>query len=323
MATLKDIANETGLKAETVSRILNNRGYISDAARARVQEAVIKLNYRPNELARSLSKSRSNIIGLIVPHIDHPYFSELISALESEAFSNGQQLFLFSSRHKEKKVKEYFEACMRYQARGIVLCSAAVHSNALSEFDIPIVTIECEVEGAFASIVCDNEAGGRLAAAHLMEAGCRRLAHISGVRNQPMPADERAAGFIKACEAAQVTHTEYWQDEKSYRQMDYYTIIHSLFDKHPETDGIFASSDLLAAQVLQVCEARQYRVPKDVHVVGFDNVKLASLTTPTLTTIAQPLEKIAEKAISSLLEPPENKGLRLTMPVKLIQRESS
>lgn len=323
MVTLKDIARETGLKVETVSRILNNRGYISDAARARVAEACVRLNYRPNELARSLSRSATSIIGLIVPHVDHPYFAELISALEDEASARGQQLFLFCSRDKEQKIREYFEACMRYRARGVLLCSAAVRADALAGFDIPVVTIECAVEGALASILCDNREGGRLAAEHLISKGCRRLAHISGVRDQPMPADARCAGFLQACEAAGVAHVEYLQDDQAYRQMDYYALIHRLFDEHPDTDGVFTSSDLAAAQVLQVCAARGLRVPADIRLVGFDDVHAASLSVPALTTIAQPVRKMAATAIARLLEPPRQKGLTTSLPVTLVVRETT
>lgn len=323
MATLKHLAKETGLSVETVSRVLNNRGYISEDARRRVDEAVKKLNYRPNELARSLSKQHTNIIGLIVPHIDHPYFSDLISRLEAAANAEGQQLFVFSSRNKERKIKGYFEDCQRYRARGIILCSAAVQGDALTGFAIPTVTIECVVQGALASICCDNREGGRLAAEHLLSRGCRHPAHLSGILNQPMPADARGITFARECEKAGILHVEYLQDEKAYQEKNYYPMIHRLFDEHPETDGVFASSDLLAAQVLQVCAQRGRRVPEDVRVIGFDDVQLSSLTTPTLTTIHQPLQKMAKAAIDQLMDEHKEARMDVQLPVRLVVRDTT
>ena len=109
MATLKDVAKETGLTVTTVSRVLNNRGYISDDTRQKVYAAMKKLNYRPNEVARSLSKQTTNTIGVIVPHVRHPYFSELISNLENEASKRGYKIILCNTQDKKNKQKEYLE----------------------------------------------------------------------------------------------------------------------------------------------------------------------------------------------------------------------
>ena len=111
MATLKDVARESGLTVGTVSRVLNNRGYISDKAREKVEQAMKRLNYQPNEVARSLSKSSSNTIGLIVPHIRHPYFIEMISHLEYQAYQKGYRILLCNSRNIQEKEREYIEIC--------------------------------------------------------------------------------------------------------------------------------------------------------------------------------------------------------------------
>ena len=106
MATLKDVAKEAGLTVTTVSRIINNRGYISDKSREKVEQAMQKLNYQPNEVARSLSKQTTNTIGVIVPHISHPYFAELISQIEHYADKKNFKILLFNSRAKQEKEHE-------------------------------------------------------------------------------------------------------------------------------------------------------------------------------------------------------------------------
>ena len=123
MATLKDVAKETGLTVSTVSRVLNNRGYISEETRKKVYEAMKKLNYRPNEVARSLSKQTTNTIGVIVPHIRHPYFAELISNLESQAYHYDHKILLFNSQEKNEKEWEYMEMCTSNRVAGVILLS--------------------------------------------------------------------------------------------------------------------------------------------------------------------------------------------------------
>ena len=123
MATLKDVARESGLTVGTVSRVLNNRGYISEKTRNRVYEVMKELNYQPNEMARSLSKQSSNTIGVIVPHIVHPYFAKLISNLEVAAYNNKYKILLFNSKGKNAREEEYIEMCRSNRVAGLILCS--------------------------------------------------------------------------------------------------------------------------------------------------------------------------------------------------------
>ena len=131
MATLKDVAKEAGLTVTTVSRVLNNRGYISDNARKKVAEAMKKLNYRPNELARSLQNKSSNTIGVIVPHIRHPYFSDMISNLENQAHKKGYKILLCNSQGKNEKMLEYVEMCTSNRVAGLILFSGSVDTLSL------------------------------------------------------------------------------------------------------------------------------------------------------------------------------------------------
>lgn len=325
MATLKDVARETGLTVTTVSRVLNNRGYISEETRQKVYDAMKKLNYRPNEVARSLTKKSTNTIGVIVPHIRHPYFSELISNLENEASKRGYKIILCNSQEKVNKEREYLEMCSRNRVAGIVLCSASV---AVEEFDgsnIPLITIERYIENGTAEIECDNRQGGKLAAEHLIECGCRNLLHISGVFETAMPADERANGFIEVCEKAGVVHTEIATNSYQYNNLEYHDLLEEAILTNRDIDGIFASSDLIAAQVLQVCAKLGIRVPEDIKLVGFDDVNISSVTTPRITTIHQPIKEIAELTMNLLVSAEEGKTVakRSLLPVCLVKREST
>lgn len=159
MATLKDVARESGLTVGTVSRVLNNRGYISDNARKKVDEAMKKLNYRPNEVARSLHRKSTNTIGLIVPHIRHPYFTEMISNLENQAYKKGYRILLCNSQSIQEKEKEYIDICTGNQVAGIILCSGSVAVEVFDEIEIPVITIERFLDNGTATVECDNRQG--------------------------------------------------------------------------------------------------------------------------------------------------------------------
>lgn len=340
MATLKDVARETGLTVTTVSRVLNNRGYISEETREKVYAAMKKLNYRPNEVARSLSKKSTNTIGVIVPHIRHPYFSELISNLENEASKRGYKMILCNSQEKENKEREYLEMCTSNRVAGIVLCSAGVAVEEFQGSNIPLITIERYMENGTASVECDNKQGGKLAAEHLIACGCKNLLHISGVYETAMPADDRALGFIEVCEKAGVSHWEVATNTYQYNNLEYHDFLEEVLKENyyvdntaendencgkSRIDGIFASSDLIAAQVLQVCSKLGICVPEDIKLVGFDDVNISSLTTPRITTIHQPIKEIAELTLELLINAQDGKTVakRSLLPVSLVKREST
>lgn len=325
MATLKDVAKEAGLTVGTVSRVLNNRGYISAKARQKVDEAMKKLNYRPNEMARSLHSKSTNTIGLIVPHIRHPYFAEMISNLENQAYKKGYKILLCNSQSIQEKEREYIDICTSNRAAGIILCSGSVDVKVFDEIDIPVIMMERFLDNGTASVECDNRQGGALAAEKLISCGCKHLLHIGNIGTISMPADMRTEGFRKVCEARGVPFVEVSTEEAQYNSMKYDEMIESVLQEHPETDGMFLNSDVLAAQALQVCRRLHISVPKQMKIIGFDDVNIASLTTPQLTTIHQPVKEMAEIAINLLCDSASGKlvAKRTVLPVYLVERETT
>lgn len=324
MATLKDVARESGLTVTTVSRVLNNRGYISEDAKQRVAEAMKKLNYSPNEVARSLHNKKSNTIGVIVPHIKHPYFAEMISNLENAAYKKGYKILLCNSQSTQERAEEYIEVCTSNRVAGLIICSSGVPVNIFSKLDIPVITIERALDNATASVECDNRNGGQLAAERLIEAGCKKLLYIGSSSEIEMPAHQRGAGFIEVCEREGIPYFEVDPEEASYNDMTYNEWLETVLMEHKDADGMFASSDIIAAQTLQVCRKLSIKVPEEMKIVGFDDVIVASITTPQLTTIHQPIKEMAELAISMLADAANDKlvAKQTILPVRLIERET-
>ena len=324
MATLKDVAKEAGLTVSTVSRILNNRGYISDDARQRVKDAMKKLNYRPNELARSLQNKTSSTIGVIVPHIRHPYFAAMIHALEDAAYQRGYRILLCNSQGREEREKEYVEMCQANRVAGIILCSGGISAEPMELFNIPIIALERPNVHCTASVVCDNHQGGEMAAECLRRAGCSHPVYIGSITDLEMPADARWDGFREVCERNHISGISLRTQLDMYNELQYRDLIQQMLSEHPEVDGVFASSDLIGIQVIQVLHEMGLRVPEDVKVVGFDDVWLASFTSPALTTIHQPIGEIAQTAIQLLVDCVEGKSVEGTtvLPVSLVERAS-
>lgn len=325
MATIVDVARLAGVTPTTVSRVINNRGYISEKTKKRVHEAMDELGYQPNEIARSLTKQKSNTIGVIVPHISHPYFAKLISNLENEASKKDYKIILCNSKEKAEKEKQYLDMCKSNRVAGIVLCSGNVESNKINTGDIPVVLLEKNFEEGKLGIQCDNYQGGKLATEHLIECGCKKVLHFSGVIDEEMPADNREKAFIDTCIKNSVKYYIKKFDINTYNQMDYYEAIKDTIAEVKEIDGIFASSDLIAAQVIQVCNEIKIRIPEDIKLVGFDDVDISQLTTPRITTVHQPIKEMARLSIE-LIDAKYNNievNEKTILPIKLIIREST
>ncbi len=325
MATLKDVAREAGLTVTTVSRVLNNRGYISDNARERVAQAMKKLNYRPNELARSLQNKSSNTLGVIVPHIRHPYFAEMISNLENEGHKKGYKILLCNSQGRDEKMLEYVEMCYSNRVAGVILFSGTVDASVFEKMDIPIVTVERYVDSATASVECDNIQGGALVAKKLISLGCKHLLHIGSFTDTPMPADSRVVGFRQVCAEYGIPFLEIMTEVVQFDSMNYSEMIEKTLREHPDIDGLFANSDVIAAQALQVCRKLGISVPDQIKIIGFDDSMIAPITAPQLTSVHQPIKEMATIAVDLLDKAAAGQlvAKRTVLPVYLVEREST
>ena len=224
-----------------------------------------------------------------------------------------------------EKEWEYMEMCMSNRVAGVILCSGTVGVEKFTGLNVPLITIERYLENGTAEVECDNEQGGRLAAQHLIDCGCKHLIHISGVHETAMPADARAVGFRAVCEKQGISYKIADTTAFEYNHLEYHQILEKLLKENPDTDGIFASSDLIAAQLLQVCHNLNIDVPSQMKIVGFDDVNIASLTTPPITTIHQPIKEMAKMAVELLVRSGNGELVpnRATLPVSLVVRETT
>lgn len=325
MATLRDVAREAGLNVSTVSRVLNNRGYISEEARARVDSAMKKLHYRPNEIARSLRTQNSGLIGVIVPRLSHPYYASSLHWLMKRFDSAGYHMLLFDSENNNDKLWQYLQYCESYHVDAVVLMSNLIKMDKKKEFSFPLITVERERGWADALVQCDNLNGGRMAAEHLYERGCRNLIQIAGANVPGIPSDRRMTGFIEMCDRLHVKHREFSTDEYQFDSGDYLLFIADILRRFPDTDGVFASSDMIAMNVEKAAKQLGLSVPEDLKIVGFDDTKIAEYAEPPITSIHQDLPAMMSTVVELLpkLIAGEEVQKETTIPVKLVKRGST
>ncbi|MFJ2047564.1 MULTISPECIES: LacI family DNA-binding transcriptional regulator [Paenibacillus] len=326
MATIHDVALKAGVSVTTVSRVLNNRGYISQKTRDKVYQTMNELNYRPNEIARSLLRKQSNVIGLIIPDVSHPFFGELANYIEYHAYRNGLKMMLCNSHMDPSKEREYVEMLKGNRVDGIIMGSHTLEVDEYMNLHSPIVTLDRQIGADIPFISSDNYQGGVMAAELLLAKGRRHVAHICGNLELQMLSNRRTTGFTDTLEAHGIKPVIIHEtDLNVFSQHQYTELVGKLLAQHPEVDGLFVTSDLMAIHALKQIVLHGRKVPEDIAIVGYDDIQAAGYAMPGITTIRQPMEAMAELAVelirSQIAE--EEIGMEHILPVTLVERETT
>ncbi|PHO08542.1 LacI family transcriptional regulator [Thermoanaerobacterium thermosaccharolyticum] len=324
MATIRDVAEKAGVTVTTVSRVLNNRGYISEKTRRKVYEAMKELNYQPNELARSLYRRKSYLIGLLIPSVSHPFFAELTSYIEYYAYQNDYKILLCNSLQDVEKEKGYINMLKRHQVDGIIIGSHTLKTEQYLNVNLPIVAIDRYFSEKIPYVASDNYNGGVLATKLLIQNGCRKIAHISGPLILNTPANNRYKAFMDVVKEHNIENVVVETKLNVFDTDEYKKLIIKLFTDHPDIDGVFASSDLIAATIINAAREIGKEVPKDLKIVGYDDISIAKTIVPPLTTIRQPIEEMAKKTIEIILDQIDGEEVSIenVLPITLVERES-
>lgn len=324
MITQEDVAKHAGVTVTTVSRMLNNRGPISAKTREKILKTMEELDYKPNEIAQFLSKKTQKIIGLIVPSASNYFFCKIIEGVERYAAGYGYKVFLCTSYHEKEKELEYFGMLRANKVAGIILASRTQDFMDEIRFDSPVVTIDRQISPRIPLVCSDNYGGGVLAAEHLLEKGCRRMVYFPGSLTLNMDANRRFAGFADTLARYGLKPAVLELSEDQFYSMDYEETLTPFMREHPEIDGVFASNDVIASQIIRYCLRAGIAVPGMLKVVGYDDIALANLYTPGITTIRQPVDDMCRSAVESIVNRAEKAiPLNTVFPVSLIKREST
>ncbi|WP_226659297.1 LacI family DNA-binding transcriptional regulator [Pseudalkalibacillus hwajinpoensis] len=322
MATIRDVAEQAGVSVATVSRVLNDNGYVGAETRKRVMAAIEGLNYSPNEVARSLYKRESRLIGLLLPDITNPFFPQLARGIEDEVHRAGFRLLLGNSDEEASKELEYIQTFLQNQVVGIMSATNNTDSENYTNLDLPVVFLD-RVSKQHPSVYADGIEGGRLAARTLVERGSKRITLIKGP-GHIQPAMDRFQGALAVLSEAEVDFSVL--STSSYAFDDARTWAEELFAKYPDTDGVIASNDIVAIAILHEALRLGRRIPDDLQLIGYDDIPFSSLSYPSLSTIRQPayeMGKEAAKLLIRMIQKEKEVEQTIQLPVTLIERNTT
>lgn len=322
MATMKEVASLAGVSVATVSRVLNNSGYVYEDTRKRVELAIEQLDYSPNEVARSLYKKESRIIGLILPDIANPFFPQLARGIEDEAQKQGFHLLFGNSDENLDKELQYIQTFLQNNVVGLITVSISSGNMHYENINIPAVFLGRGSEEDY-YVYADGREGGKLAALEIINRHSRNITVIKGP-TELHSVQERFEGAVEALMQENVDFQVVTTD--SFAFLDAKEWAREIFDRFPDTDGVIASNDITATAVLHEALQRGKKVPDEVQIIGYDDIPQSGLSFPALSTIRQPAYEMGREAAALLIsiikkEKVERKHIKL--PVTYINRETT
>jgi DNA-binding LacI/PurR family transcriptional regulator len=327
--TARDVARRAGVSVATVSRVLNNSPVVTEATRARVQQAINELGFRRSATARSLSLGRSQAIGVVAPFFTTPSVVERLRGVVGRLARRGFDLLLLDVEAPEQRADAVLDFAQRDRVDGLLVISLPLSDaevDVLQRDDLPVVLVDV-AHPRLPHVVIDNAHGGELAAAHLLAKGHRRIGFVGDLPTNPFgftSSEHRRQGFERALRQAGIEPDPSLQQLGPYGLDEARPLAEALLRRDDPPTAIFAASDMQAIGVLQTAEALGLRVPQDVAVIGFDDIDTAAIL--GLTTIRQPLWQSGARGIELLLAAVEGGDRQLIEelePLAVIQRRTS
>ncbi|QJD87086.1 LacI family DNA-binding transcriptional regulator [Cohnella herbarum] len=334
--TIKDVARNAGVSIAAVSYVLNGKeNKVSQDTIARIHESIKDLNYIPNMTARGLVKNTSELIGVIIPQtedhkqlvFENPFYSEMISAIEGVVRDYGYHIILAGV----DKGKTYLDISTSRNLDGAIIMG--IYSEQLYEecklANIPIVLIDSYVhDNDFAKVGIDDELGGYLATKHLIDNGHRNIGLVTGMIRKDGVVEKRFLGYKRALQEAGLFYNSDYVFENSVSYVHGRNSGSLIASKFPEITAIFATADMVAFGVIRGIKESGKEVPGDVSVIGFDDISMANIFLPPLTTVKQQISLKGETAAKLLIEQIRNKrgvknqGDRTEIPLEVVERET-
>lgn len=312
MATMKDVASRSGVSVATVSAVIHDADWVSESTRTRVQRAIEATNYRPNHIARSLKTRRGYAIGAIVSDLTNPFFTEVVRSLSHALRQHDRSLFLCDSDHQFELGAVNLRMMQGRQIDGLVLIGDTVRPDLLSTFldeipEVPVIAIERAYDLAGVScLLVDSEEGGYRATRHLIDCGAERVAMINGPEegagSTTYGREKRYEGYRRALHDAGLTYDEDRVEQGTFRYESGRSAMQRLLSRPSPPDAVFAANDMMALGALEAARSADLDLPDDIMLVGYDDIPLAGLTSPGLTTMAMPKQTLGVTAARLLNE---------------------
>lgn len=330
-ATMKDIAAHLGISPSTVSRAINNRGYVSQDLRARIYQSIAELDYQPNLLARGLRKKATNLVGLIVPDLMNPYYTGMAQAIEGLLAAREYRLILSVSNDDPASELSYLHAMQMQRVAGIIIASTSKnleYLNHLLEQGIPVAAFMREVRcRQVDNVLAHDVEGAYQALKHLIDLGHRRIGIVCGSQELSTGRD-RLKGCIQALSEAGMPPDDELIRIGAFRRGFGTEATHELLDVQPRPTAIFSAGGELTAGTVKALYERRIKIPEDISLVGYDDPEWFSFWQPPITTVALPVDKLSEATVEFLCkrmvaQKVPTRGTTVRMPLKFVTRSSA
>ncbi|WP_110928164.1 LacI family DNA-binding transcriptional regulator [Bacillus massiliglaciei] len=321
MATIRDVAKRAGVSVATVSRALNDKGYVHDDTRKLINEAIQQLNYRPNEVARSLYNKKSRLIGLLLPDIRNPFFPELARGAEDEMQAHDYRVMIGNADEKPEKESEYIHTFEQHHVIGILSATSNQDNSFYQNLSFPVVFLD-RISDQHPSVYADGLDGGKKAVREIVRRGSKRITLLRG----PMELKTAQDRFRGAMEEISSKDVEFNVMKTSFAYEEAEESAKELFERFPDTDGVIASNDIAAAAVLREAHRIGKSIPEELQIIGYDDIPLSKWLYPPLSTIRQPAYDMGRTAAKLLIQLIHNEKVshkNIQLPVAFIERQTT
>ena len=299
MAKIKDVACLAGVSTSTVSLVINKKGYVSDATRAKVEAAVQALQYVPSDVGRNLSLNRTNLIGVIIPDVAHPFFAALLHAIEIALCDRGYKMMICSTGEEKNAELAFLDMLRRHTMDGLIIGAHALHIESYQHIDLPVIAFDRYLGDDIPIVRADHHQGGQMAAEALLRRHPRHVVQITGAQTIHTTAHEHENIFASCIEEAGVQLNNIVVPANALQPKDFASAAREIFERYPDVDAI-SGADLGAICALREASRRGRRCPEDLSIVAYDGTYLTRLGPQTMTAVVQPvpaLGRLAAKAI--------------------------
>ncbi|MEP6720939.1 MAG: substrate-binding domain-containing protein [Variovorax sp.] len=306
MATIKDVALLAGVSVTTVSHVVNDTRHVSAQGRERVELAIRELGDEPSAVARSLKSNTTSTLGMLIPNSSNPYFAEIVRVVEDRCFGAGYTLILCNTDDEPRRQSVYLQVLAERRIDGLIVVSTGNDDSLVTQLHglkVPTVLVDREIADPSCDLVeTAHMQGGLLAVRHLLSLGHRRIACIGGPIGVT-PSEQRIEGWRMAlAESGAAPNADALLWRGGFTSQGGYEAMHAILRTEQAPSAVFVCNDLMAIGALRAAHETGVHVPDELSIVGFDDIELSAYTSPPLTTVAQPKERIGALAVDMLLE---------------------
>jgi LacI family transcriptional regulator len=332
-SSIKDVAREAGVSISTVSSVINKNKFVSEELKNRVQEAIKKLEYKPNIIARGLRIKSTSTVGVILPDISQPFFAQVIRGMEEAARRRGYTLILGCSFYNIKEEERQINILMDQFVDGIIFfCGYDSHDHIIEVYDsgIPVVVTDREIEDkSIPSVLIDNSLAMEKAVEYLVEMGHRKIGYVTFSFHNQTTARKRYEGYLSGIKKHGIKYDpELVIIDDSIRLNELsgaYNAVRGLLNNKIMPSAFVTLADYLAIGLIKALKEVGYKVPQDISVMGFNNEIVSQFSEPPLTSVKQPKKLMGQMAMDLLLDMVENKEVKdknIILPTEIIERDS-